>query len=836
MPVRAESSTKPPVAPGASTRMKSARLRGKAERGRKAGAVGGGPAGADVSPVKAPQTKSGEAQTLRRRARNRISAKLHRAKQRKHLRDMEARLAATTRERDALRVCLLGFLDVPCKCKSADAYRTLAARLINAGHEAAKQEQERLLSQLDTPSVSSGSGASSDSDGTTTVASSPITKRRPLSPEGSITSCALAGAASAISSKATPTTVVGGSDLADDAATVRDDDTVSFHSEDIGWDSSASTVDGRAAAGAGAGVGAGAAALDFVDPVADLVAPSTSAPLPVPTAGGASIVSELLDNDIDILGDVLLDDPSTLSALEASAGLDGLAGLVSPPVVSHAAPAAPPVSAVPMPSAVPTTVPAPVPAPVNGASAASTAAAASSPWSFLFLSPPATSTQAAPTANMPPLSLPMASAPSVPAMNPPVAPSVPAAGVGFKRGRAPPTYGDADLVPGVVEPRPTKSARNALYMMGFLFAFALAGLPFFGAWNSATAGDGSSGAIHIGGEVPRGFGPAGGYYVSPASSASKVPAFVAPAAVPTATVMDHLPQGGARALQNLDVTDEEGEADASVVDVVRHDDKAVAATPADSDSDSTALVPSRGGSSFTPWVPPVSDRPDTKHTLPATDVVPYSPPPSNPPRMRGNSRPRVVSPGNMTLVPVAQPKVMLKSGHRGTYVELSGPLQTYANQAYASFLAGGMGFDVDEDSRTEHPRPRGGNSSGRDGAKLGSPVASFVMCPEAVGSLSSWGAAAGGEARTQNTSAQPSRGNTSGAHAQIASPDDGTASYNSSTDNTTEQVQSPYLVLLVPASSLNGGAVDESAGWMEIGCEVRSVRHVQSVQLTDSGL
>lgn len=141
MPVRAESSTKPPVAPGASTRMKSARLRGKAERGRKAGAVGGGPAGADVSPVKAPQTKSGEAQTLRRRARNRISAKLHRAKQRKHLRDMEARLAATTRERDALRCvvrsagthdwrrphrCLLVLAAAECACLASSMCRANA--------------------------------------------------------------------------------------------------------------------------------------------------------------------------------------------------------------------------------------------------------------------------------------------------------------------------------------------------------------------------------------------------------------------------------------------------------------------------------------------------------------------------------------------------------------------------------------------------------------------------------------------------------------------------------------------------------------------------------------
>lgn len=325
---------------------------------------------------------------------------------------------------------------------------------------------------------------------------------------------------------------------------------------------------------------------------------------------------------------------------------------------------------------------------------------------------------------------------------------------------------------GSVSPRPTKMARRGMMVMGFVFAIVLLGLPVMWDFNIGSQPL-SLGQVHVGGATARGLGVNGGYYVSADNRA-------APLALPTTEHSSTLPHatGGARLLKSITplppAAPEQAKSKALVMK-----QQPLPTTPAPASNTFTGVT--------------------DDDSSPSSAVVPYraAQPTEQPKQLRGTSLGRQHALQNMSLIPV-QPHVLNISEHSGSnYVEVGKPLQKYANAAFATFLS----------SPTASIR-RGKASSSQQNA-------SFVMCPEAFGVLNHRGR------DTMNTS---------------------TAGYNSTrgalpgpSEEPSRANSPPYMLLLVPSSSMQGGVLHDDAGadpgWYEIGCEIHSVRRVSAISL-----
>lgn len=880
-------SVKPPLGATAVKKQRS-RSRGKTtmptrSTGRKRVPVGGGGG------------SGGEAQ-VRRRARNRLSAQLHREKQRHYVRGLEKRLAAMTKERDALRLCLLAFLDVPCKCRSVAAYRSLAARIINAGHRAAVQQEKHGASShrrspSDAGSASGAGSGSSDSEAGTDSASDTISVRT-LSPtlNDNVTAAALATAAAALTTQASGghgTNCGNDSDVTDDVDSVFDRATPMHHG-------------GSPAHHAGV---AKPSPLDFslVDEAdaldggcpGDDALPATAVKAEVgnvPTAHGVATGTELDDlptvDGVDAMPAVdacdVLDDASDFGDLDDAFGNDDFDVLsamladsidatntIIPPttLVANGNPSGgesattTATSNAGLPAAgllrntLPNTASMPLVSDFGGGLEVSPAAAGS-----YFGGQPHTGTPVGVhsgviTGLMSPHGSNSIGGGGLSAYMPSFIP--PAPNTGLTATPWQPTVGTSSTSPtphqslrsgttrsptkrrsspssaasswasepeevsSFKNPRPRKLARTALAVLGLVFAFALMGTPLLGVDNGNVGGVGNT--IHVGGDVPRGFSASGGYWVAHGGVApstmsmvegggggSKVNMEDVVSAAPVIGANGRM-HGAGRALQGL------------------------APMPQRTDA-STALVATDTAQDDMPWASSAAEQREERGGK-TMGVVPYQ-------KLRGASRTATraahrssqpsAQPANVTLVPAEPPTVVL-DGRRGAYIELTGPLQVYANNAYASYLSRHTsGRESEGEGVGGNSKPSGNGST--------SDAASFVMCPEAVGSLSAWSRPA--HRTSSGSQSPPTPSPASGSHVQIApavsslggaANRHGDGSSNTTTTTANDLSTNKFLVLLVPSSSLQDGGDtgnNGDAGWVEIGCEVRSVRHVQSVTLS----
>jgi len=339
----------------------------------------------------------------------------------------------------------------------------------------------------------------------------------------------------------------------------------------------------------------------------------------------------------------------------------------------------------------------------------------------------------------------------------------------------------------MVNPRPHKFQRTSLFF-ALVFAFALLSVPM---WQDA-APVATSTPIQLGGVVPRGVSSDGGYYVATgAVVASPQQAYTpAPATHGTGRVLSSATPYAAALAQSDDTQ-------AAMIAPPKTSDASVDGEElmAEDVAQGTQMVP------YTSPVPTATSQRRSSGT--AKPVLRGKPSGALPVPQSPFSNLRVLSEddrteegvANITLVPASAPRIVLDDNVPG-FIELTKPLQRYANSVFSSFV----------DSEQRNGRRRRGSSNAS---------ASFVMCPEAVGSLSSLTGAAG--VNDTRPSAQRRDVALRGQHSSQSSFDSQGAE------------PSAFVLLMVPSASLHSSS--DRSGWVEIGCEVRSIRHVQSVHL-----